>query len=249
MAYVYQHIRLDTNEVFYIGVAKRKGRASDKNGRNKYWHHVVNKAGYSINIIAENLSYKSALQLEKNLINTIGRRDLGLGPLVNMTDGGEGSLGNIQSEKTRSKRRYSMHGKNSRPCSEETRKKISKKRTMSIEDFIIKYGEEEGRSRYETNQRNKYKKFTYSNKKDLKWINNSQTNKRVKLKDFDSYIKNGWIEGRLEKTIQNIKKSLINKTHISGYHHKIVKCPHCLKEGGQANMGRYHFNNCKSLNN
>ena len=86
MAYVYQHTRLDTNEVFYVGVGKRKDRAHTRYGRNKYWHHIVNKVQYSIQIIAENISYQEALDLEKNLIKTIGRKDLGLGPIVNMTD-------------------------------------------------------------------------------------------------------------------------------------------------------------------
>jgi hypothetical protein len=35
-------------------------------------------------------SEENALLIEKLLINTIGRKDLGLGPLVNLTDGGEG---------------------------------------------------------------------------------------------------------------------------------------------------------------
>lgn len=93
MAYVYKHIRLDTNEVFYVGVAKKKYRCFDQKNRNSYWKNIVGKVGYSIEIVAENISYKDALDLEKDLIKTIGRKDLGLGPLVNMTHGGEGTLG------------------------------------------------------------------------------------------------------------------------------------------------------------
>ena len=207
MAYVYQHIRLDTNEVFYIGIGKRKSRAYTHYGRNKYWKHIVNKVKYSVEIIAENISYQEALNLEKKLISGIGRQDLGLGPLVNMTDGGEGSLGIIQSEKTIQKRKNSMLGKNIRPCKEDTKKKISETKTMSIKDFILRYGEEEGIKRYENNRIRKYEKFKYPNIKNLKWINNTFINKKVKLKDLDNYIKNGWLLGRLESTIENIKKS------------------------------------------
>lgn len=32
---------------------------------------------------------------------------------------------------------------------------------------------------------------------------------------------------------------------MSGKVFEIVKCPHCLKEGGSSAMGRWHFNNCK----
>jgi hypothetical protein len=36
-----------------------------------------------------------AIDLEKDLIKKIGRKDLGLGPLTNMTDGGDGMSGSI----------------------------------------------------------------------------------------------------------------------------------------------------------
>jgi len=29
----------------------------------------------------------------------------------------------------------------------------------------------------------------------------------------------------------------------------IIECPYCLKQGSQGNMKRYHFNNCKYINN
>lgn len=201
MAYVYQHVRLDTNEVFYIGIGKRKGRAHTHYGRNKHWHHIVNKVEYSVQIIAENISYQKALDLEKNLIRTIGRRDLGLGPLVNMTDGGEGSLGQIQSEMTRSKRRDSMIGKNSRPCNEDTRKKISTgKHASFLNKLINKYGEEEGKKQYELFQKKKYEKYKYNRTKNTMWMNNGQSNKRIRPENIDEYLKNGWILGRLGRT-------------------------------------------------
>ncbi len=93
MAYVYQHIRLDTNEVFYVGIGKKKRRAYTHHGRNEHWHNVVNKTAYSVEIIVEGIAYQEALDLEIELIKMIGRDDLGLGPLVNKTDGGEGTLG------------------------------------------------------------------------------------------------------------------------------------------------------------
>ena len=47
---------------------------------------------------------------------------------------------------------------------------------------------------------------------------------------------------RKPKTEEHKKK--ISESKL-GKKHKIVICPHCLKEGGIANMKRYHFNNCK----
>ena len=98
--YVYQHTRLDTNEVFYIGISKVKKykRARDKYDRSDFWKRIVNKTKYKIDILYENLTLDEANEIEINLISYYGRRNLGLGTLVNLTDGGEGSVGAIRTE-------------------------------------------------------------------------------------------------------------------------------------------------------
>ena len=101
MHYVYAHIRHDTNEVFYIGQGQKE-RCYDKN-HNKHWKNVVNKTGYSIKIIKDNLLKHEANELEILLIRLYGRKDLGMGNLVNKTHGGEGSIGVIVSDITKSK--------------------------------------------------------------------------------------------------------------------------------------------------
>ena len=94
MPIVYRHRRLDTNEIFYIGIGKTEKRAYNKsNNRNKYWKNIVNKTKYSIEILFNNITWEDAKELEILLIKEYGRKDLGLGPLVNMTDGGDGSKG------------------------------------------------------------------------------------------------------------------------------------------------------------
>ena len=98
MAYVYQHIRLDTDEVFYIGIGSdtdgKYKRAYKKNGRNNpHWNNIVNKAGYRVEILTDNVSWEEACEEEKILIKYYGRKNLNEGKLVNFTDGGEGSLG------------------------------------------------------------------------------------------------------------------------------------------------------------
>lgn len=92
MAVVYTHIRKDNNEVFYVGVGKHKSRAFDKRRRNKYWYHIVNKHGYNVNITHCDLCIEEAFCIEKYLISFYGRRDLKSGTLVNMTDGGDGTI-------------------------------------------------------------------------------------------------------------------------------------------------------------
>ena len=48
MAYVYKHIRLDNNEIFYVGIGNDNNykRAYQKISRNIFWKRVVNKTKY-----------------------------------------------------------------------------------------------------------------------------------------------------------------------------------------------------------
>ena len=82
MAIVYEHVRNDTNEVFYVGIGKKIYRAYDKRKRTEFWKNIVKKVGYTINIIHNDIDYKDAIEIEKSLIAKYGRRDLGLGNLV-----------------------------------------------------------------------------------------------------------------------------------------------------------------------
>jgi hypothetical protein len=107
LAYIYYHIRLDKNEPFYIGIGSdNKGkytRAYSKN-RNTYWKNIVNKTLYKVEIIQDNITWEYACNKEKEFISLYGRADLGLGLLVNMTDGGEGNK-EPRSESTKQKMR------------------------------------------------------------------------------------------------------------------------------------------------
>lgn len=46
-----------------------------------------------------------------------------------------------------------------------------------------------------------------------------------------------------------MKKLIAERTSaaLKGMKKKVVKCPHCGKEGGEGNMKRYHFDNCKVI--
>jgi hypothetical protein len=101
MAVVYRHRRLDTNQVFYVGIGKSEKRAYSNNGRNYYWKNITKKTKYNVEIISTNISWEDACELESFLISQYGRRELNSGSLVNMTDGGEGSIGRIIKESTK----------------------------------------------------------------------------------------------------------------------------------------------------
>ena len=74
--------------------------------------------------VKENLLESESFDLETELIKTIGRIDLGTGPLTNLTDGGEGTSGYIFTEEDRKKLR---EARKEIKQSEKTRKKRSEK--------------------------------------------------------------------------------------------------------------------------
>lgn len=94
MAYVYKHIRLDTNEVFYIGIGSDKYfyRANDTKRRNKYWSNITNMTDWSVEIIVSDITYDEAKSIEIEYIELYKRKQDG-GTLCNLTKGGEGTLG------------------------------------------------------------------------------------------------------------------------------------------------------------
>lgn len=100
MAYLYRHIRLDKNEVFYIGIGSDENykRAYSKQCRNHYWNNIIKVTSYEVEIVLDELTWEEACQKEIEFIKLYGRKDLNEGTLVNMTDGGEGFIGLIFSE-------------------------------------------------------------------------------------------------------------------------------------------------------
>jgi len=120
---VYRHIRLDTNQPFYIGIGKTEKRAYAKHQRNKHWHSIVNKHGYKVQIMLDDLTWEEAQQKEREFIQLYGRADLGLGTLANLTNGGDGVLGYKHTEEHIAKLRDIMIGK---PKSEETKANMRK---------------------------------------------------------------------------------------------------------------------------
>jgi hypothetical protein len=108
---LYRHIRQDKNEPFYIGIGESEDRAYETKGRTRAWKNI-SKKGYDIEVLFNDLSWEEACEKEKEFIALYGRRDKKTGTLVNMTDGGEGTVGYRHTVKTKEKCRLATLGEN-----------------------------------------------------------------------------------------------------------------------------------------
>jgi len=99
--YIYFHKKADNGDVFYVGKGKDR-RCFVKRCRSFHWNNIVNKHGYTIEVIEQGLSESEAIEREIFWINKLGRIDLKTGCLVNFTNGGEGSSGRPMSDRTKS---------------------------------------------------------------------------------------------------------------------------------------------------
>ena len=124
MAVVYQHRRNDTNIVFYVGVGVDVKRAYEKTNRNKHWKNIANNIGFQVDILFDGIKYEDACMIEKDLVESYGRKDLGTGELVNMKEGGLNGSGWIMSNETKKKIGKANSNKTN-IISEDTRRKIS----------------------------------------------------------------------------------------------------------------------------
>jgi hypothetical protein len=114
--YQYKHFKFDY-EPFYVGLGK-KNRINqhiiNSRYKDKYHKHKTIKDNIILKILKndlepirfklyENVTLESAIRLEICLIKLIGRRNIGLGTLANLTDGGEGCVGCLWSNDARKK--------------------------------------------------------------------------------------------------------------------------------------------------
>lgn len=131
--FIYDDLEFDY-EPFYVGQGKNNRYMSGLKEGSIYKKRKINKiyqSGLEPMVIKlyDNLEYENALILEIETISKIGRYNLQKGPLVNLTDGGEGVKNKIVSDETKKKQSLARIGKS--PAnkgvsrSDETKKKIS----------------------------------------------------------------------------------------------------------------------------
>jgi len=154
--YVYLHKKTGTNDVFYIGMGwvKNHKRAYDKKSRSLWWKNIVEKYGFDVEIKYDNIDVNTAWKYEKELIKYYGRLDLETGCLVNLTDGGDGTV-NISNE-AKEKLRLSKLGKNNpnfnKHPTEETRQKMRDRSVGDKNPFFNKTHTEEARKKMSNKQ-------------------------------------------------------------------------------------------------
>lgn len=97
--YIYQHRRLDTNEVFYVGMAKlnpkrnrgqrtKYERAYAAVKRPQHWKEIGLYVKFCVEIIMETPVRAEAEEKERNLIALYGRKSREGGTLCNLSAGG-----------------------------------------------------------------------------------------------------------------------------------------------------------------
>ena len=129
---VYFHINPTTNKVFYVG--KGKGyRPYSRSNRNDYWINYVNKYGFEVEIIHSNLTEHRAYEFEKLYISFFKKENL-----VNLTNGGKGTLGVYRNEQVR--QNMSKSKKNKTPWNKGIKLpyKLGKKCIYNNEFFLSK---------------------------------------------------------------------------------------------------------------
>jgi hypothetical protein len=234
MAVVYQHTRVDTNEIFYIGIGSEKRRAYSKYKRSQFWHNIVNKVGYTVEILYENIDWEKACEIEKDLIKKYGRKDLKQGRLINMTDGGDGRFGSIVSEETKKKMSKSHIGKIARPVGF----KVSEETKEKIKEHIRIYGSA-NKGRITSDETKEKIKESLIGRPGT-WIGKKHTENSIER------MRNSHGRGEKNKNYGR-KNSLetIKKMQESAKNREKVICPHCKKEGQKSAMYTWHFNKCK----
>jgi len=107
--YIYMYLDQD-NVPFYIGKGKdyryHISCHLNKSNFNCFLQNKIRKVGVNnvkIHFLHKDLTEEQSFYLEGYYIAGYGRRDLGLGSLCNLTNGGEGESGRIVSESTRQK--------------------------------------------------------------------------------------------------------------------------------------------------
>lgn len=149
--YVYRHVRLDTNEVFYIGQGSKRNRITEysnintiyeraysKRIRNEQWKNIINNTEYIVDILFESDNLNFIIEKEKEFITLYGRKNLNKGTLCNLTDGGYENGNYIFTNQELKKHSERMIG-NKIMNGRKIPKEVTEKRIKTIQKAITQY--------------------------------------------------------------------------------------------------------------
>lgn len=215
-----------SNTIYYVYAYINKktgkpyyiGKGKGDRAFRKHYRVSVPKNKSMIVFCETNLTEIGAFALERRLISFWGRKDTNTGILLNLSDGGEGSSGLVMPE---SAKQAISEFRTGQQHSEKSKQKMRGKRGK--------------RGKFSEETRRKM-----SDAKKGKPLSKEAIEKRTKTrKENGNYV--AWNKGKTFSDEYRQKMSERRK----GMSQKTVTCPHCNKEGGQGNMKRYHFDNCK----
>jgi hypothetical protein len=219
--YVYEHIRIDTGGVFYVGKG-HGGRLCSKRDRNQYWHNVVNKAGgFDSRVVCKDQSEELILLAEIEKISQL--RTLGV-TLVNLTDGGQGITGLKHSEQSKRLMSEKLKGR-SRKHTPESIEKIRQANTGVV------FSDER---KEKLRQKALGKKMPPHVREALS----------ARMKSFKQSEKT---KEHLRQINLGRKHTLEALAKMSAWQIDRPKltCPHCNRASSAGNASRWHFDNCK----
>jgi hypothetical protein len=217
--YVYEHLRLDTGAVFYVGKGTGKRcTVRSHHHRNEFWQRTEKKAGgFCVRMVAKDVDEELAFLVEQERISQL--RTVGI-RLCNMTNGGDGTSGWVKTPEWKRKVGEKHKGK---VVSKETRAKISA--SIKASGYV-----------HSLEVRKKIADTHKGHKRTLGLKHSDET----KLKMSHAHKGNKSRLGQVRSETEREKVSIAMKGKLQS----ILTCPHCQKTGGNA-MKRWHFDNCK----
>jgi len=176
--------------------------------------------------IESNINETCSFCYEKNLISIIGRDDLNLGPLTNLTDGGEGCTNRIWSQESRDKISKCQTGMVRKLEVIKQREETRKKNAIDRGYWLT----EESKRKIGYKHKNKIVFDTQKEKqresmKDRIGISKNTINKTIKLDKLPLYLLEGWKIGHCDK-VQKIyvtSNKTSNKNRIGIYNLELIQ--------------------------
>ena len=268
--YVYEHRRLDTGAVFYVGKGSG-GRLKVTQHRSPHWNNVAKKAGWTARVLFRSEDEELVLLVEQELIR---RRRMEGAALVNLTDGGEGMSGYAFPPDVLARRAAAQRGQKRPTVSAKLRgrAKSPEHRAKLAESHRGMKASPESRARMSASHQGR---APWNAGKRLAPEHRAAISRAVKgeLNPFFGRRHRDETIIRLSEAHQGFRhseetKRLMSESrrgHANPRHGVLIPedqkarqvsslkarpllvCPHCGKSANEGNARRWHFNNCRRI--